>query len=88
MLISHGRWRRSNGKGSSKIFHWKSPGEAVSGAGRKKCLHWKALRLKREKQYCLGRWCDSTPLYPNLVGGGGRQELVWAPKLVRDAEFL
>ena len=33
MLISqHSRWRRSNGKGSSKIFHWKSPGEAVSGA--------------------------------------------------------
>ena len=70
MLISqHSRWRRSNGKGSSKIFHWKSPGEVVSGAGRKKCLHWKALRIKREKQYCLGRWCDSTPLYPNLVGG-------------------
>ena len=72
MLISHSRWRRSNDKDGSKIFHWKSPGEAVSGAGRKKCLHWKVLRLKREKQYCLRRWCDCTTLCPNLVGGGGK----------------
>ena len=57
-------------KAAVKSFIGKVQGEAVSGAGRKKCLHWKALRLKREKQYCLGRWCDSTPLYPNLVGGG------------------
>ena len=28
------------------------------------------MRSKRKKQYCLGRWCDSTPLCPNLVGGG------------------
>ena len=70
MLISHSRWRRSNDKGGSKILHWKNSGKAVSGAGREKCLHWKALHSKRKKQYCLRRWCDSTPLYPNLVGGG------------------
>lgn len=30
----------------------------------------KNCALKREKQNCLRRWRDSTPLYPNLVGGG------------------
>lgn len=70
MLISRSRWRRSNVKGGSKIFHWKNPGKAFSCASRKKRLHWKALCLKRKKQYCLGRRCNSAPLYPNLVGGG------------------
>lgn len=69
MRISHNRWRRSNVKGGSKIFHWKNPGKAFSYASRKKRLHRKALCLKREKQYCLRRRCDSAPLCPNLVGG-------------------
>lgn len=70
MPISHSRWRRSDDKGGSKIFHWKNSGEAVSGASREKYLYWKTLRLKRKKQYCLGRWRNSAPLCPNLVGGG------------------
>ena len=70
MLISHSRWRRSDAKGSSKIFHWKNPGKAFSSPSREKRLHWKELCFKREKQYCLRRRCDSTPLCPNLVGGG------------------
>ena len=32
----------------------------------------KHCALKGKKQYCLGRWCDSTPLYPNLVWGDGK----------------
>ena len=70
MPISHSRWRRSNDKGGSKIFHRKNSGKAVSGAGREKCLHWKALQLKRKAPYYLGRLCDGASLCPNLVGGG------------------
>lgn len=70
MLILHSRWRRSDAKGSSKIFHWKNSGKAFSSPSREKRLHWKELCFKREKQYCLRRRCDSTPLCPNLVGGG------------------
>ena len=32
--------------------------------------------------------CVTVRPYAQIWSGGGRQELVWAPKLVRDAEFL
>ena len=28
------------------------------------------MQFKRKPAYYLGRFCNSTPLYPNLVGGG------------------
>lgn len=71
MLISqHSRWRRSNGKGSSKIFHWKSPGEAVSGAGRKNVYIGKHCALKGKSNIVLEDGVTVRP-YTQIWSEGG-----------------
>ena len=70
MPISHSRWRRSNDKGGSKIFHWKNSGKAFSCASRKKRLHRKALCLKREKQYCVLENGVTVRPYAQIWSGG------------------
>lgn len=34
------------------------------------CVYWQTLQFKRKTPYYFGRFCNGTPLYPNLVGGG------------------
>ena len=35
------------------------------------CVYWQALQFKRKTPYYFWRFRNGTPLYPNLVGGGG-----------------
>lgn len=70
MLILHSRWRINEYKSVGKSIGRKCPCKMLSSTSRKKCLYWKALCFKRKTKYCFRRFCNGTPLCPNLVGGG------------------
>ena len=69
MLISHSRWRQSNGKDGSKIFTWKNSSETILSPSREKRLHWKNCALKGKSNIVLEDGVTVRPLCPNLIGG-------------------
>ena len=70
MRISHNRWRRSNVKGGSKIFHWKNLGKAFSYASRKNVYIGKHCALKGKSNIVLEDGVTVHP-YAQIWSGGG-----------------